>query len=61
VLEPARVWEGADEPVVPSESGSASGRVNQLRDPAVFEEGGDSYLLYTVAGERGIAIAELVD
>lgn len=61
VLEPEHVWEGADEPVVPSESGSAGGRVNGLRDPAVFEEGGDSYLLYTVAGERGIAVAEILD
>jgi hypothetical protein len=33
--------------------------VNQLRDPAIFEEDGRTYLLYAVAGESGIAIAEL--
>ncbi len=37
----------------------AYGRVNQLRDPAIFEEDGRSFLLYTMAGESGIAIAEL--
>jgi len=35
--------------------------VNQLRDPAILEENGRVYLLYAVAGESGIAIAELVD
>jgi hypothetical protein len=33
----------------------------QLRDPAIFEENGRIYLFYAVAGESGIAIAELVD
>jgi hypothetical protein len=31
--------------------------VNQLRDPAVYEESGRTFLLYAVAGESGIAIA----
>jgi hypothetical protein len=33
--------------------------VNQLRDPAIFEEDGRVFLLYAVAGEAGIAIAEV--
>jgi hypothetical protein len=33
-------------------------RVRQLRDPAIHQEGGKTYLLYCVAGESGIAIAE---
>jgi hypothetical protein len=33
--------------------------VNQLRDPAIFEEDGRVYLLYSVAGEAGIGIAEI--
>jgi hypothetical protein len=33
--------------------------VNQLRDPAIFEDNGRVYLLYAVAGESGIAIAEV--
>jgi hypothetical protein len=59
VLRPERVWEGADAPLSPSLRGTAAGHVNQLRDPAVFEDGGRVYLLYAVAGESGIAIAEV--
>jgi len=59
VLRPERVWEGADAPLSPSLRSTAYGHVNQLRDPAVFEEGGRVYLLYAVAGESGIAVAEV--
>jgi len=59
VLRPERPWEGADAPVVPSIRSTAYGHVNQLRDPAIFEEDGRTYLLYAVAGESGIAIAEI--
>jgi hypothetical protein len=41
--------------------GRAHGRVRQLRDPAVFEEGGRTWLVYSVAGESGLAIAEIVE
>jgi hypothetical protein len=58
VLRPERAWEGADAPVAPSVRSTAYGHVNQLRDPAVFEENGRTFLLYAVAGESGIAIAE---
>jgi hypothetical protein len=59
VLRPERRWEGADAPVIPSVRSTAYGHVNQLRDPAIFEEDGHIYLLYAVAGESGIAIAEI--
>jgi len=59
VLRPERPWEGADAPLTPSIRSTAYGHVNQLRDPAIFEEDGRVYLLYAVAGESGIAIAEL--
>jgi hypothetical protein len=59
VLKPERDWEGADAPVVPSIRSTAYGHVNQLRDPAIFEEDGRVFLLYAVAGESGIAIAEI--
>jgi hypothetical protein len=35
--------------------------VNQLRDPAILEDKGRVYLFYAVAGESGIASAELLD
>ncbi len=59
VLEPAEDYEGARLPLVPSGYGPIRGPARQLRDPAVFEEGGRRYLLYSIAGEQGIAIAEL--
>lgn len=34
--------------------------VNQIRDPFVYIENKKIYLLYTVAGEKGIAIARLI-
>jgi hypothetical protein len=59
VVEPERDYEGAHLPRVPSVRGLVSEPVCQLRDPALFREHGHTYLLYAVAGERGIAIAEL--
>jgi hypothetical protein len=60
ILRPERIWEGADAPLVPSVRGPAYGHLNQLHDPAIFEENGQIYLLYTVSGESGIAIAEVL-
>lgn len=59
VLRPEHPWEGADAPLVPSIRSTAYGMVNQLRDPAIHQEDGRVFLLYAVAGESGIAIAEL--
>ena len=60
VLEPERDHEGGGLPLAPSVRGPANEPVRQLRDPAVFEEDGRVYLLYAVAGERGIALAEVL-
>ncbi len=57
VLEPELAYEGADLSVERSVDGSAKEPVRQLRDPAIFEDNGDTWLLYSVAGENGIAIA----
>jgi hypothetical protein len=59
VLRPERPWEGAAAPNVPSVRSTAYGVVNQLRDPAIYEEEGVTYLLYAVGGESGIAIARV--
>ncbi len=59
VLRAERPWEGASLPVSPSIRGEVTRPENQLRDPAVFEEDGKPYLLYSVAGESGIGIASL--
>jgi hypothetical protein len=61
VLQPEEPHEGADAPRVPSVRGLVHGPACQLRDPAIFREDARTYLLYSVAGENGIAIAELKD
>ncbi|MDI1320120.1 MAG: hypothetical protein PSW75_08000, partial [bacterium] len=61
VLRPETEFEGAKLPVVASRSGAITARENALRDPAIFTDtDGRVYLLYSVAGESGLAIAELV-
>lgn len=53
-------WECGELPPLPSESGAAPEQVNQLRDPAFFQDAdGSMYLLYTGCGEDAIGIAAL--
>lgn len=59
VLEPETAWEGANLAHQPSVRGFSMKPVRQLRDPALLEAEGRSYLFYSVAGESGIAIAEI--
>lgn len=59
VLEPELAWEGGDLPLEASRSGAARGAVRQLRDPAIYEEDGRLYLLYSGAGEQAIGLARL--
>lgn len=59
VLEPELPYEGGDLPRQPSKRGLIMVPVCQLRDPAIFCEDGRTYLLYAVAGEHGIAMAEI--
>ena len=60
VLRPEKEWEGGNLPLQPSSRSAINIPVNQVRDPAVFEENGKFYLLYSVRGENGIAIADLL-
>lgn len=60
ILAPERDYEGASLPCVPSRRGIIREPAHQLRDPAIFQERGRVYLLYSTAGEFGIAIAELM-
>ena len=59
VLAPERDYEGAFAAHLPSARGLVHGPAYQLRDPAIYREDGRTWLLYSVAGESGIAIAEL--
>lgn len=60
LLAPAFEWEGSDRPLHPSRLGSVHQPVHELRDPAAFrDDDGRRYLVYSVAGESGLALAEL--
>jgi hypothetical protein len=61
VLTPEQVYEGSDQPLEASEPDDAPGRVRQLRDPAFYREGRQAYLVYSIAGESGLAFAKLVE
>ena len=59
VLWPVTDYEGGGEPVRASEGGAIHEPVRALRDPAVLVVNDARYLYYAIAGERGIAGAEL--
>ena len=59
LMRPVYDWEGASLPIAPSVRGFAPAPVHELRDPAIFDEDSEAYLLYTIQGERGIGIAQL--
>ena len=60
ILAPETAYEGADLPLHPSRRGAIDEPARQVRDPYVFEDGGRTWLFYAVAGERGLAVAELL-
>lgn len=59
VIRPERKWEGADRPLAYSRGGISTERVRELRDPVVFRENGKAWLIYSFAGEHGLALATL--
>lgn len=60
VILPETEYEGADLPIERSEGGQILVRARQLRDPAIYTEDGRIYLFYSIAGESGIAGAEIL-
>lgn len=58
-IAPREAWEGAELPMAAARIGASDHPIHALRDPAIYHEGGRAYLLYAVAGESGIAIAEV--
>jgi hypothetical protein len=61
ILRPEMEYEGAGLQLRPSLFGSIHEPVNQLRDPAIFEEDNKLYLLYSAAGETSICGARLCE
>jgi hypothetical protein len=60
ILAPQTEWEGAGLRMTRSRPGPARRREHAIRDPAIFVEDGAAYLLYSVAGEAGIAIGTVL-
>jgi hypothetical protein len=58
-LRPTEKWEGAELPVEPGKIGALEKPVHALRDPALLVDGDKTYLFYAIAGESGIAVAEI--
>jgi opacity protein-like surface antigen len=52
-------YEGASEPDEPSTGGASHEPVHQVRDPFLYTESDQKYLVYSIAGEKGLAIAEI--
>jgi hypothetical protein len=59
VLRPEPDWKGAKEPLLPSQRSSAYGSLNQLGNPAVFEDCDVTYLFHAAAGESGIGVVRI--
>jgi len=59
LLRPEAPYECPTLPDAPSEAGDVKGPVRQLRDPAIVEEDGRTYLFYSICGEQGLAAATL--
>ncbi|MDR0574066.1 MAG: hypothetical protein LBG96_08575 [Tannerella sp.] len=59
IVQPEKDYEGGNLPLTTSRAGLFWGQVRELRDPALYVENDKWYLLYSVAGESGIAIGEL--
>ena len=59
ILEPETDYEGVNLPLESSQRGAIHEPARQLRDPGIYQEGDRIYLLYSTAGESGIALAEL--
>jgi hypothetical protein len=59
VIRPKYTYEGSNLAITASKFGEIDGKANQLRDPGIYQEADKLYLLYSIAGEQGIAGADL--
>jgi hypothetical protein len=59
IMRPQMAYEGANEPITTSKRGAARNKEHALRDPFIYEGSGRTWLIYAIAGESGLALAEL--
>ena len=61
VIKPEEYYEHKNSPLEKSNYGATYKDVRQLRDPGIFKEGKDIYLLYTVCGEQALAMCKIIN
>ena len=59
ILKPKFDWEGANLPISTSTVGGLTKQEHALRDPFLFEQSEEVYMVYTGGGETSIGIAKL--
>jgi hypothetical protein len=60
IYHPQPGWEGGDLPLKPSKSGRAKENLNEIRDPAIFEDSdGQLYVFYAGKGEDALGVIKL--
>jgi len=60
ILRTEKDYEGVNEPNEASTGGADHQAVHQVRDPYIYNQDGRRYLVYSVAGEKGLGVAEIV-
>ncbi len=60
ILKPTKIYEGAKIFPEISKSGASKKNENAVRDPYIFCDKKDTYLFYSVKGEKGIAFAKII-
>mgnify|MGYP003977116797 FL=1 len=58
IIRPEEKYEGAELPLKQSSAGAAHDPENALRDPYIMYDSHLFYLFYSIAGEKGIALAQ---
>jgi len=59
ILKPEFDWEGVNLPISTSKVGGLTKQEHALRDPFLFQQSDDVYMVYTGGGETSIGIAKL--
>lgn len=60
ILKPEQCWEGAGNPIKPSDIGMAKRGECALRDPCICKTDDGVFMIYTGSGESALGVAELL-
>ena len=60
ILKPTFDWEGANLPISTSTIGGLTKQEHALRDPFLFEQSDEVYMVYTGGGETSIGVAKTI-